>query len=107
MNINEFGNTIRVNLGEDITGFTHELHLISPAPVVKRQIKTAEDGLVIGVASLTIGDVTLNPGEYLEYVFKEGDIFIAGEWRVRVYSTATDNNRRKLSSFESFFTVDP
>lgn len=107
MNVGEYGNKIRVNAKEDITLNTNTLILTSPRPVVKEIILTIAEGLIIGTNTLIIGSETFNPGEYVEYEFEDGDVFISGDWKARLYSQAPSGSFCKITDLPLFFTIDP
>lgn len=105
MNVNEYGNRIRINLSEDISSNTNSIKLISPTPYRTSKTITEADGLTVGDVNVEVGEETYLAGEYLEYEFQDGDIFIAGEWEVKVISEASDLSFRKINDTKLTFTV--
>lgn len=106
MNIGEWGNTLRINVKEDISSRINTLELLSPTPVVKVQIITSAEGLSVGGSDLTVGGETYLANQYIEYDIAEGDIFISGDWETRVHSKASDSSNNKITDKLSF-VVDP
>ena len=105
MNANEYGNKIRINVNEDISLNTNSLKLISPTPYRTSKTITEADGLVVGDVNVQVGQETYLADEYLEYEFQDGDIFVAGEWEVKVISEALDLSFRKINDTKLTFTV--
>lgn len=107
MNVNEYGNMIRINVGENILLNNNTLMLTSPVPVVKTKIITQVDGLAVGVIDITIGSEVYKANEYVEYIIQPGDIFIHGTWVARLHSHNTSTNEYKITDNSIFFTVNP
>jgi len=111
MNMTEYGNVLRINANEDISSNTNTVIVKSPAPVVTNLVLTSVEGVTVGASNITVKengvDVTYNANEYIEYKFKEGEIFIAGNWEARLYSKNTANGTNKISKTPVIFTVDP
>jgi len=105
MNVNEYGNVIRVNVKEDISVNTNTLQLISPSPINKKKFITAADGLVVGGSNVITPLGTFLANEYVEYTIKAGDITTAGEWVARVASVSFDTTINKISDVTAVFTV--
>lgn len=79
LNFKEVGQPIRINLGEDISLSTPTL-ILEPELGLKKEIT---DGVTIPNVSVTIGTVTLNANEYVEYFTKAEDLDYAGKWRFK------------------------
>lgn len=107
MNVNEYGNKIRLNVSEDISNNINQLILYSPSPTYSKNIITSESGLNVPDQPVDVGGETYNANEYAEYTLKDGDITLAGEWRVRLISTTNDETKRIITDKFSYFTVDP
>lgn len=107
MNVGEYGNIIRVDANENISANTNILTLTSPSPVVRKLIITEADGLSIGTSTVVIDNITYSANEYVEYVFKEGDIFIQGEWEARLFSQTSNGEICKITNDDLSFTIDP
>lgn len=107
MNVNEFGNKLRINCKADISLNINRLQLTSPTPYVVKNSILEADGLVVPAVPITVGAETFNANEYVEYTTKDGDIFLSGDWKARVYSTAPGDIERKITDTDVIFTVDP
>lgn len=107
MNVNEWGNYIRINAREDISANTNVMTLKSPQPVVKTQTFTSANGLSVGTVDLDVGGETFKANEYVEYQIQQGDIFLSGDWTARLYSTTPGDAENKISDEPLIFTVDP
>lgn len=79
LNLNEIGQPIRINLGEDISLSTPTLILL---PEVGNQ-KNITDGVTIPNSDVTVGDETLLAGEYIEYFTKDKDLDYVGRWKFK------------------------
>ena len=105
LNHGEYGDTIRVNMGEDVSTNTALTITFQPKygdPVTRTQA----DGVAVGSADVEVDDETYQADEYLEYTLQDGDLdaFI-GQWRMRgeVQISATN---RVIGDFR-YFTVLP
>lgn len=107
MNLNEYGNFIRINANRDISGNINTMKLISPSPVVNTQVLTVAEGLTVGAIPIVDGDETFQPNEYVEYKTKSGDIFISGQWEARLFSQDNSAEECRTNDDRLFFTVDP
>ena len=89
LNLNEVGQPIRINFGEDISLATPTL-ILQPEIGIEKEITT---GVTIPNSDLTLenGEV-LSANEYLEYFTKEGDLDYVGRWRnkAKLAFSATD-----------------
>lgn len=79
LNLNEIGQPIRINLGEDISLSTPTLILL---PEVGN-VKNITDGVTIPNTNVTVGDETLLANEYIEYFTKEKDLDYVGRWKFK------------------------
>lgn len=106
MNVNEYGNTLRFNVGQDISLNLNKIELRSPSPVVRLKTITASEGLVIGTIDVVTPEGTFLANEYVEYVIQEGDIHSSGLWEARVYSQTPDLLTCRITDNIKTFTVD-
>lgn len=107
MNKNEFGNYIRINLKEDLTVYDRiTLLLKSPTPVATVKTITLLDDLTIGLVNIDVDGITYLANEYIEYKIQDGDIFIAGEWSIRVICEDDANTLKKITDNNINFTVN-
>lgn len=79
INKGEIGQPIRINLNEDISLATPTL-ILEPELGIKKEITS---GVTIPAVPVTIGTVTLNANEYIEYFTKVDDIDYVGRWRFK------------------------
>ena len=107
MNANEYGNKLRINALEDITLNTNKVILTSPIPVVTEIVLTITEGLTVGTEQVTVEETgeVFNAGEYVVYTIKEGDIFISGDWKARLYSQPPGDAICKITDEPLFFPV--
>lgn len=104
-NVDEFGQTLRINVGEDISAATVSMEFNPPNTI--NFIKTAADGVTVPTSSIIIdADTTYNANEYAEYPFEEGVLNIQGTWKVRLIAEFTGPSKRIKTDFLEF-TVLP
>lgn len=99
MNINkdEYGQTLRVNLGEDVSTATSYEFILEP----KFGDKLEKVG-ILGTVNITVGDEDWLANEYIEYVTIDGDIDHAGQWRMK--GIATMSATETVNGDYSYFT---
>ena len=112
MNKNEWGNTFRLNVSEDISANTNTLVLISRSPdtggIVKQLTLTVADGLTVPAVPIVINGETYNANEYVEYVFIAEDMSVSGTWESRVYTLGAGDTFYKITGKEAtLFSIDP
>lgn len=98
INKNEYGQTLRVNLGEDISTATAYDFIIEP----KYGEKLEKTG-VLGTVNVVEGDETYLANQYLQYTIADGDIDQAGQWRMK--GEADLSATSKVISDYKYFTV--
>lgn len=79
MQVREYGNFLRINLSEVLTGNTVTMELYRPnsdTPIVI----TTSNGLVIGSLDIEVNGKTYKAFEYLQYQIAEGVIDVKGVW---------------------------
>jgi len=103
MNRNEYGNYIRVNLNTDLSPYDMSLILKSPPPYVKEAILSKNEGLIIGSTDITIGDEVFLSGQYIEYKILKGDIFLSGNWGLKVLAKSISGNELRFTDNISFY----
>ena len=104
LNKNEYGQTIHVNLGEDISSFT-ALNLILEPNIGSKLQKSASDGVSLGASNIAVDDENYLANQYISYTIKQGDLDKEGQWRVKGEATLSATN--KVISDYSRFTVLP
>jgi hypothetical protein len=79
-NVGEYGQILRASIGQDVStnvGLTFTIQ-----PQVGPQItRSQSEGVSVGTADITIGDIKYLANEHLEYIVKDGDLDKAGNWR--------------------------
>jgi len=99
MNVNEFGQTIRANIGEDVSSLTDYKMILEPE-LGKRVEKVA----TIGVVNVVEGDETFLANQYLEYVVESEVLDRSGQWRKKGKATSST---QEISGNYARFTVLP
>lgn len=77
LNYNEIGQTIRINIGSDITESTPTLILL-PQVGDKKEITS---GVTIPTDDVTENGDTYYAGQYIEYTTQDGDLDYTGRWK--------------------------
>jgi len=99
MNKDEFGQTIRANLNEDISSAnSYQLSLEPQAGAIINKTAT------IGTVNITEGDEKWLANQYVEYVVEDGVLDKAGQWRKK--GKAIFSTKEVLGNY-SRFTVLP
>jgi hypothetical protein len=81
MQVREYGNFLRINLSEVLTGSIVTMELYAPnssTPIVI----TTSGGLSIGALDLEVKGKTYAAFEYLQYQIQQGVINVKGLWSV-------------------------
>ena len=97
LNINEIGQPIRINFGEDVS-------LATPTLILQPELgltKEFTSGVTIPNVDVTIGDETLLANQYLEYFTVAGDLDYIGRWRnkAKLNFSATDVRQSDFTKF--------
>ena len=100
ININEYGQIIRINLDEDISAYTSLKIILQP----KIGETVESESPTLGLSNVIEDDKAYLKNEYIEYTTQNGDITEAGLWRAKAEVTFAD---RKLISDYKLFTVLP
>lgn len=82
LNINEYGQVIRANIGIDVStniGLKFKMQPKIGSVVEKTEI----DGVAVGSVNVVVGDQTFLANKYLEYTTQDGDIDQSGMWRIK------------------------
>jgi len=103
-NVNEFGQVLRANMGEDVSTNIGLEFILEPEAGTKLT-KTQSDGVVVGTVAVTEGDKSLAANQYLEYTVKDGDLDQSGRWRKKGIAKISTTNE-KVGNYERF-TVLP
>ena len=79
MQVREYGNWLRINLSEVLTGTINTIELYRPNSSTPIVITTAE-GLSVGILDIVVKGKTFLAHEYLQYQIQEGVIDVEGIW---------------------------
>lgn len=103
MNINsfEYGQTVRVNFGQDISAATSFNFILEPRIGDKKEKSTA----IAGTVNVVVGDESYLADQYIEYTLASGDIDQDGLWRIK--GEATMSATSKVISDYKMFSVLP
>jgi len=102
---NEYGNTLRVNAGFNLTSNINTLYLDSPLTSTGDLVITPADGLLVGSINIVTEVGTFLAGEYVEYVLLQGDIPYSGEWNARLVTQDTGADTCKITELPLSFVV--
>ena len=103
-NVNEYGQPLYANIGEDVStniGLTFTIEPQVGLAITRDQT----EGVSVGAADITIGDTLYKANEHLIYIVQDGDLSRSGSWRKQAkakISTAVE----KVGNYERF-TVLP
>ena len=98
MNVGEYGLTHNVNVNYDISGNT-SLTLVYTLPNGTTFVATGSD-VALGASALTTPNGVFPANQYCRYVFKSGDLSVAGNYTARLIYT--DSSKRLISDRVSF-----
>lgn len=101
INVNETGQTVRVNFGQDVSAATSFNFILQPRIGDKKEKSTA----VLGVVNVVVGDESYLADQYIEYTTVSGDIDQDGLWRIK--GEATISGTQKIISDYKTFAVLP
>ena len=88
INKDEYGQTLRVDLGEDISTATAYAFILEP----KYGAKLEKTG-TLGTANAVVGDETFLANQHIEYILADGDINKSGQWRMKGEATMSATNK--------------
>jgi len=97
MNINEFGQTIRADIGEDVSSLTTYKMILEP-----ELGDSVEKPATLGVVNVTDDDSILIANEYVEYVVESEVLDKQGQWRKKGMATSAT---QEISGNYQRFTV--
>ena len=101
LNVNEYGQVLRVNFGLDVSSASSYNFIIEPKVGEKVEKSTA----TLGTANVTVGDETYTANQYIEYTTASGDLDQAGQWRIKGEATMS-GSIKVISNYKSI-TVNP
>ncbi len=93
LNVNEYGDVLRINMGEDVSAATKLNFIFEPRLGDKKEIIA---GVTVGTTDVTEDDETFLANQYLEYTTLDGDLDFEGQWRIK--GEATMSATRKVIS---------
>ena len=102
LNKNEYGQTIYINFGEDVSTATAFNFILEPKQGEKLE-RSASDGVILGTSNVDVGDEAYLANQYISYTIKENDLDYAGQWRKK--AEATISATKKVISDYDFFEV--
>ena len=76
--MNEFGQTLHANLGEDVSAATSYAMILQPELGV-----LVEKVATLGTVNLVVGDETFLANEYVSYVVEPNVLDKPGAWRIK------------------------
>jgi len=100
LNKDEYGQTLRVNFGEDISAATAYSFILEP----KYGEKLEKTG-TLGTSNVVVDDETYQANQYIEYVTADGDIDKAGDWRMKGEATMSGTNK-VIGDYKRFVVLD-
>lgn len=100
INKGEYGGTLYVNMGEDISSATAYKMILQP-PFGDSLEKTA----TLGTETITHENRTYTANQYITYTIANGDIDQSGQWRKRGKVTQSATNVL-LSNYEKFTVLE-
>lgn len=93
LNKGEIGQTLRINLGEDISAATEAIIYAEPEVGTKKEFVATIPGV-----DVTVGDETLYANEYAEYTTtSEDDLDYIGRWRMKLKATFDTTDIRQTN----------
>ena len=102
LNVGEYGQTLRVNFREDISaGLSFDFELEPQRGNTSEKIGMA----TLGTVDYTNGEEKLLANEYIEYIIKSGDLYKAGEWRMKGSAIISDTHKI-VSDYQSFVVLE-
>lgn len=90
LNKDEYGQILRVNMGEDVSSNTALNFILEPREGSK--IETAT-GVVVGSSNVTEDDESYLANQYLEYTVQATDLDYVGQWRIKGEATMSATNK--------------
>lgn len=96
-NKSAYGQTLRVNIGQDISAATAFALTLQPEVGDKLELTPT-----LGTANVDVGDETFTANEYVEYITTSGLFDFTGRWRAKATATLATSI---VSSDYRFFRV--
>jgi hypothetical protein len=104
LNKDEFGQTIYIDMGENVLAATELTIVIEPRLGTLKE-KLNADGVTVGTTNITVDNVDLLANEYLQYTIKADDLDFAGLWRKKGKALLTATNI-VISDYTRFTVLD-
>lgn len=98
LNVDEFGDVVRVNMREDVSSATSYTMTLQP-----KVGDTLEKTATLGTVDVTYEGEDLLANNYIEYTIADGDLEYAGQWRKK--GKAVISSTKEIVSNYEFFTV--
>lgn len=103
LNVLEYGRTLRINTGINLTGSTVVLTLKSPAPYIEFKQRNNIDGVSIGTVDIDTGtDGIYKANEYVEYNLLIGDLDVPGIWSAKIEAIYSSPSQCLITDFINF-----
>ncbi len=103
LNVLEYGRTLRISTGIDLTGATVVLTLKSPAPYIEFKQRNNLDGVSIGTVDISVGGgVIYEADTYVEYDFLIGDLDVSGVWSAKIEAVYASPSQCLITDFINF-----
>lgn len=103
-NVDEFGQTLRAAIGQDVSTNIGLTFTIEPQ-AGKKVERDQSEGVTVGTVDVVEGDTEYLANQYLEYVVKDGDLHTSGRWRKKA-AAKLSQNEEVIGNYERF-TVLP
>jgi len=100
MNINDFGQTLRANIGANVSSATAYQMILEP-----EKGKEIEKTATLGTVNVVEGDQTFIANEYIEYILEADVIKFIGQWRKK--GIAVISGTQQTAGNFARFTVLP
>lgn len=100
-NVNEYGQTLRASIGEDVSiniGLTFTLFLSRTGDKIERN---ESQGVTVGSSTVTEGDTVYAANNHLEYIVQPGDLLQSGNWRKKA-AAKISSSVEKIGNYETF-----
>lgn len=99
INLNEYGQVIRVDLGQGLSSATNLIVILEP----KQGEKLTKDG-TLGTSDIAVNDQTFLANQYIEYTTVEDDIIESGLYRIK--GEATVGTARVIGDYRKITVLE-
>jgi len=102
LNKNEYGQVLRINFNQDVSGATDLTFLLEPKYGTEVS-KTNLTGVTVGSSNVDVGDSSYLANEFIEYTIESTDLDYAGQYRMKGKAKLSATN--EIVSDYVFFNV--